>query len=329
MIRRPEFHQLETFLKVVETRSFAGAARLLGRTQPAVSQAIARLEDIFGGDLFVRRHGAALALTPIGEAILPSARALLYTADQQMSEAIATAQGRTGQLAVGFFSGLTSGPLRSAIANFCRTSPEVRLRLVEGLPGELHRRLNERDIDLMIVALMPLLHGGGLAQETLWHERLHVALPVSHRLARQERMHWSDVATLPLILRTWMGEMGVHRALFARSGGPLACEQHDVSRETLLIMVGMGLGATLVFESAIAPHPGVAFRPILDESARIAIEAVWSKDDRHPLRHRLLNQLRAHAGDPLPAGVSRLFPTRHPSGDHGLQARARARRAGR
>ncbi len=329
MTRRPEFHQLEIFLKVVETRSFAGAARLLGRTQPAVSQAIARLEDICGGDLFERRRGASLALTPIGEAILSSARVLLYTIDEQMVQAAATAQSRAGRLAIGFFPGLASGPLRAGLADFHRAAPAVRLRLVEGLPGELHRRLNERDIDLMIAALMPRLDGGGLIQETLWHERLHVALPVSHPLARQEGVGWSEVATLPLMLRTWMGEMGVYHALLALSGEPLQCEQHDVSRESLLMMVGMGLGGTLVFESAITPHPEVAFRPIVDESARIAIEAVWSKDDRHPLRHRLLNQLRAHAEAPPPAGVSRLSPARHPIRGRARQAPARARRAAR
>lgn len=280
---------------MVETRSFAGAARLLGCTQPAVSQIIARLEDIYGGDLFERRRGGPLALTRIGEAILPSARALLYTADLQMAQAAATAQGRAGQIAVGIFPGLASGPLRSALSNFHRTSPEVRLRLVEGLPGELHRRLNERDIDLMIAALLPPFGGGGLSQEVLWHERLHVALPVSHRFVRRKGMNWREVATLPLILRTWMGELGVIHMLVARSGEPLECEQHEVSRETLLIMVGMGFGVTLVFESATTPHHGIVFRPIAGDAAIIAIEGVWLDDDRNPLRHHLLRLLREHA----------------------------------
>ena len=43
---RPDFNQLETFLKVAETRSFAETARQLGVSQPAVSQTIAKLEDV-------------------------------------------------------------------------------------------------------------------------------------------------------------------------------------------------------------------------------------------------------------------------------------------
>lgn len=64
--RRPDFKQLETFLKVAETRSFADAARQLAISQPAVSQTIARLEELYGGDLFERRRGSPVALTPMG-----------------------------------------------------------------------------------------------------------------------------------------------------------------------------------------------------------------------------------------------------------------------
>jgi DNA-binding MarR family transcriptional regulator len=141
---RPELHQLEIFLKVVEARTFAGAARMMGRTQPAISQAIARLEEIYGGDLFERRRGALLELTPIGEAILPSARTILDTIDQQMLRAAAAAQSRAGNLTLGFMPGLIAGPLRAGIADFTAASPQVRLRLVEALPGETY--LRERGI---------------------------------------------------------------------------------------------------------------------------------------------------------------------------------------
>ncbi len=90
---RPDFHSLEVFLKVVETRSFAAAARQFGRTQPAISQTIRRLEDIVGGDLFKRQRGAPVELTAIGLAILPSARTLLDTVDKQMVRAWTIAEG--------------------------------------------------------------------------------------------------------------------------------------------------------------------------------------------------------------------------------------------
>ena len=49
-----DLQQLETFLAVVQERSFSRAAQRLRRTQPAVSQVIRKLEDELGEPLFER-----------------------------------------------------------------------------------------------------------------------------------------------------------------------------------------------------------------------------------------------------------------------------------
>ena len=45
---------METFVRVVETGSFSAAARQLGIGQPAVSKAVAQLEDRIGVQLLLR-----------------------------------------------------------------------------------------------------------------------------------------------------------------------------------------------------------------------------------------------------------------------------------
>ena len=309
---RPDFHQLEVFLSVVETRSFAGAARILGRTQSAISQAVARLEEVYGGDLFERRRGAHLKLTPIGEAILPSARMILDTIDQQMIKAVATAQSRAGNLTLGISPGLVLGQLRAGISEFSATSPQVRLRLVEASPNELRRQLNERAIDLMIVAPTPRLESMTLVQERLWDERLIIALPADHAFARQAAVVWDNVAELPIILKNCHFELVAYRSLLERLDRPVQFEQHDVSYTTLLEMVGLGMGATIVFASGAIPHRGVVYRPIDEPDAAIAVEAVWPQDDRNPLRHRLLSHIREHKGD-----VEANSPSTAPAPDRG------------
>ncbi len=294
---RPDFRQLETFLRVVESRSFAGAARLMGQTQPAISQTIARLEETYGGDLFERRRGALLELTPIGQSILPSVRMILDTIDQQMIRAVATAQSRSGNLTLGFSPGLLLGPLRAGIADFITTSPEVHLRLVEAGPQELRRQLNDRAIDLMIVAPTPKLESKALIQERMWDERLVVALPADHALCRQAAVRWVDVAELTIILKNCHFELVAYRTLLDRVDRRVRLEQHDVSYMSLLEMIGLGMGSTIVSASGKIPHRGVAYRPIDEPDATIAVEAVWPQDDRNPLRHRLLSQIREHKDD--------------------------------
>ena len=296
---RPELYQLETFLKVVETRSFTGAARLLGCSQSAVSQTIARLEEVFGGDLFVRNRGSGLALTPIGRSVEPYAIDLLATIDTQMRRAIETAQSRTGELRIGFYLGITAGPLRDGLRAFCAENPNVQFQMIEGLPGDLHRQLNDRTIDVMVASFMPRQTADTIERLPLWEERLFLALPVLHSLAGRTSLGWTDIASLKLLMRTWQGENSVYRAVISRIGGrTLDCEQHAVSREAILAMVGLGMGAAIVFESAIVLHPDLVFLPIRGRDASATVEALWPAGDSNPLRHRLLVHLRRHGEIP-------------------------------
>jgi LysR family transcriptional regulator, hydrogen peroxide-inducible genes activator len=159
----------------------------------------------------------------------------------------------------------------------------------------------------MIVTLMPRLESKTLVQERLWEERLAVALPETHALARQTTLKWDQAAELRIILKDSHVELFAFRALLDRLDRQVHVEQHDVSCTTLLDMVGLGMGATIIPSSAIAPHRGVAFVPIDESDAIVGVDAVWPKDDRNPLRHRLLNLIRAlkgevldNAGTPIP-----------------------------
>jgi DNA-binding transcriptional LysR family regulator len=80
-----ELGELRVFVTVAAERSFSRAAVRLCRTQPAVSQAVRRLEDDLGEVLFDRSTKSA-KLTQAGDALLPGAIQLLRMAD----EAVAT-----------------------------------------------------------------------------------------------------------------------------------------------------------------------------------------------------------------------------------------------
>ncbi|TAM86324.1 LysR family transcriptional regulator, partial [bacterium] len=63
---------VEAFIQAAHLESFSRAAEALDRTQGAVSQSIAALEERYGGPLF-DRLGRRLGLTPLGEVLLPRA----------------------------------------------------------------------------------------------------------------------------------------------------------------------------------------------------------------------------------------------------------------
>jgi len=77
---------LAAFLAVATERSFSAAARRMHRTQPAISQAVRRIEDELGERLFHRMKREAKP-TPYGEIFLRRAVKILEEADAARREA--------------------------------------------------------------------------------------------------------------------------------------------------------------------------------------------------------------------------------------------------
>ncbi|PWC60602.1 LysR family transcriptional regulator [Azospirillum sp. TSH7] len=80
MSKLPDFEGLAMFAKVVEERSFAGAARAMGVSVATVSRAVSRLEERLGARLF-NRTSRRLALTDFGHSLAERATRLYDEAE--------------------------------------------------------------------------------------------------------------------------------------------------------------------------------------------------------------------------------------------------------
>ena len=76
------------------------AGEKLGRTQPALTKGIQRLESAFGSPLF-ERDGRGIRLTAVGEVLLARAGLLRASADEAVREVTDFAQGRSGHVRIG------------------------------------------------------------------------------------------------------------------------------------------------------------------------------------------------------------------------------------
>ena len=79
-----DIRMLRSLISVVDTGSITETARRLGRTQPAISLQIQRLEDITGKVLF-QHEGRRMALTPDGDMVLAYAKSILRLHDELLS----------------------------------------------------------------------------------------------------------------------------------------------------------------------------------------------------------------------------------------------------
>ncbi len=144
---------METFLAVAEERSFSRAAARLHRTQPAVSQAIAKLESELGEVLFERssRDGT---LTDAGEVLREYAAKLLNLrndAATALTELRSLHRGRLN-LAANEYTCLYLLPL---LDEFRRQNPRIKLAVQRTLASRISDEVLMHSVELGVLSFRP------------------------------------------------------------------------------------------------------------------------------------------------------------------------------
>lgn len=86
-----QINQVRYFLALCEEKSFTRAAQRCGISQPSLTNAIRRLEETFGGPLFLRSR-RNIALTDLGRVVEPYLRQLdrcVYRAKRKAGKLLA------------------------------------------------------------------------------------------------------------------------------------------------------------------------------------------------------------------------------------------------
>ena len=140
---------------LVEARSFTRVAERLGRTQPAISLQLRRLEDAAGHRLF-EPDVRPLQLTRQGEVLLRYAREILRLHDEARLRL--EAGELSGQVTLGCPDLYAASLLPEILAPFKRSFPNVEVNVRCALSLPLAKELDEGRLDLAVVTSMPALN---------------------------------------------------------------------------------------------------------------------------------------------------------------------------
>jgi len=263
---------LRTFVAVAEARSFAGAARVLGVSQPTVSVQLAALEEACGVLLLNRRPH--LELTEAGAELFVRARLAVGRLEEFATSAKDLRQMQRGTLRVGLSTPHGALPI---VAAFMNTYPAITVTTTIGNTAALLDQVARCRIDIGVMTLME--PPASFACTLMSSPRLAICMRLDDPLARRPVLHPADIAGRPFVQRE-DGSMtrAVVEACFAAAGVAIDVRLVLGSREAIKEAVAAGMGLGAVFENEFGEDRRLACVPLSTQVRPHGVYAVALKE---------------------------------------------------
>ena len=294
--RQLDLNLLRVLCAVQRTGSVTEAGRALAMSQPAVSNALARLRRSFDDALFVRSpsglHPTRLAqrLVPEVAAHLRELEALLCRGES-FDPASAEVHWRLSLSDLGEMMFLP--PLAAALR---AEAPHSRVSNVAVDAARVSAALEARDIDLAIGILLP--EHVGIASESLFHEHF-VALTGSHwrpatgragkGLSTQQLAHASLAVAAPTA--TFHGSVEAMLTRLKLSERAVVRARHYGALPELVTCTDLMAIVPQMFASALAPRYAVRVWELPGHGPHYTVRMVWHQSASGDTAHAWL---RAH-----------------------------------
>ena len=186
---------LRVFTAVATERSFSRAARTLRRTQPAVSQAIRRLEDACGERLIDRslRDGT---LTGAGEVLLDYAHRALRLVNEASTAVAELRDVKKGRVVIGANeAGVHT--LLPLITGFHQQFPSVLIEVRRLHSRQMAQELLLRSVDFGVLPFVP--PDRELQSLPLGTDELVLLVPPAHPFAKRRQVTMEEMGRQPVI----------------------------------------------------------------------------------------------------------------------------------
>jgi LysR family transcriptional regulator, hydrogen peroxide-inducible genes activator len=289
----PSPQQLRYLVALAESRHFGRAAQTCAVTQSTLSAGLLGLERQLDCPILDRAAGRHVVFTPLGLELVERARTALTSLEAVTEAAMAAREPMGGPLRLGVIP--TIGPflLPRLMPALREAFPRLRLYLREDTTANLVDRLSANRLDLLLLATP--CDCGGADTAPVARDAFMIALPSNHRLAGEEQIPVSALATERLLL---LEDGHCLRDQALAVCGLLAGDRGNqdgfaaTSLHTLVQMVASGLGITLLPKLAVAAGitegTGLVLRPLAGSGAWRTLGLAWRPNAPRSADYRAL-----------------------------------------
>lgn len=244
-------------------------------TQPALTRAVQRLEDEFGGALF-HRDRTNIRLTDLGLLVRPHIEQISAQKELAVSTAHGFLQIDSAALAIGVMC--TVGPVRFAgfLSRFRHDNSGTEITIREGLPANLSDLLGEGKIAAAIMA-QPEPFLDPFEVRPLYEERFVAVLPVGHRCEGKSAVTLRDLEGESYLSRANCEFRDAIRCEREALGVSIRYAFRSEREDWIQSLVAAGLGFSIMPEYSPL-LPGVIARPIVEPEFRRIVSLVTIQD---------------------------------------------------
>lgn len=255
--------QLQAFVAVARSGSFAEACALVHLSQPALSIAIRNLEDAIGGKL-LERSTRSLRLTPEGAHFYPVVRRLLRDWDRSLEDVRNLFALRRGKLDIAAVPTFASSLLPAILAEYHRLHPDINVTVHDVITESVVEMVREGRVELGVT------FDPGDAQDlnfsALFRDRFVAALPAHHPLLAKRQLRWRDLQNFPYIAlqRPSSIRMLIDQALQENDLELVpAFEAHQLASIGRMVTAGLGVSVVPALSADQMREMGAQCRPIV------------------------------------------------------------------
>jgi LysR family cys regulon transcriptional activator len=228
------------------------AAELLHTSQPAISKQLKLLEDELGVIVFERNGRHLRQVTPAGQEILHTARAILERVDSLRQIALEYKDKGKGTLSIATTHTQSRYVLPPVIGRFIARYPDVALHMNQGSPMQISELAVHGEVDFAIATeALELFEDLVMMPCFRWNRSILVTR--DHPLAQMRQFSLQDVTQFPIVTYVF-GYTGRAKLDQAFSGAGLkprvvfTAADADVIKTYVRLGLGIGIIASLAVE---------------------------------------------------------------------------------